>query len=119
MGADGLFSTVRRQFLPEVQPKYVGYVAWRGLVDEAELSAEHARRLCDWFGFSLPPGEQMLGYPVAGHGRSGRTRASAGSTSSGTAGRRSRAARWRDLLTDTDGVHHELSHPAQQDPSGA
>jgi hypothetical protein len=22
--------------------------------------------LCDWFAFSLPPGEQMLGYPVAG-----------------------------------------------------
>src|SRR5262249_45344093 len=30
VGADGIHSTVRQQFLSEVQPHYAGYVAWRG-----------------------------------------------------------------------------------------
>ena len=34
VGADGFRSAVRAQFLPEAQPLYAGYVAWRGLVDE-------------------------------------------------------------------------------------
>ena len=109
VGADGLFSTVRKQFLPDVKPHYVGYLAWRGLVDEADLSAETRRTMCDWFAFSLPSGEQMLGYPVAGAGEAvepGRRRfnfvwyrpAAAGDT-------------LRELLTDAEGVRHELSIP--------
>src|SRR5262249_4787480 len=31
IGADGLRSTVRAQFLPDVTPLYVGYAAWRAL----------------------------------------------------------------------------------------
>jgi len=31
VGADGIRSTVREQFLPRVQPVYAGYVAWRRL----------------------------------------------------------------------------------------
>ncbi|MGE7414439.1 FAD-dependent monooxygenase [Methylobacterium tarhaniae] len=72
VGADGIGSTVRAQRLPEVAPLYAGYVAWRGLVDEADLTAETRAALCDHFSFSLPPGEQMLGYPVAGEGGAGR-----------------------------------------------
>src|SRR5690606_26337835 len=34
IGADGIRSSVRRQFLPECNPVYAGYVAWRGLIDE-------------------------------------------------------------------------------------
>lgn len=109
VGADGLFSTVRKQFLPEVKPQYVGYVAWRGLVDEADLSAETRRMMCDWFAFSLPSGEQMLGYPVAGADEAvepGRRRfnfvwyrpAAAGNT-------------LRELLTNSEGVQYELSIP--------
>jgi 2-polyprenyl-6-methoxyphenol hydroxylase-like FAD-dependent oxidoreductase len=45
VGADGLFSTLRQQFLPEVRPRYAGYVAWRGIVDEVEVSAETRRVL--------------------------------------------------------------------------
>lgn len=109
VGADGLFSTVRKQFLPDVAPQYVGYVAWRGLVDEAELSEETRRTLCDWFAFSLPSGEQMLGYPVAG------------ADEAVAPGRRRFNFVWyrpaatggelRELLTDTEGVEHELSIP--------
>lgn len=109
VGADGLFSTARQQFLPEVKPQYVGYVAWRGLVDEAELSAETRRTLCDWFAFSLPSGEQMLGYPVAGADEAvepGRRRFNFVWYRPAAAG-----GELRELLTDTEGVQHELSIP--------
>jgi len=68
IAADGIRSSVRHLLAPEVQPRYAGYVAWRGLVDESVLSAETHRRLFGHFGFCLPPREQMLGYPVAGAG---------------------------------------------------
>jgi 2-polyprenyl-6-methoxyphenol hydroxylase-like FAD-dependent oxidoreductase len=66
IGADGFRSTVRAALLPNVVPIYAGYVAWRGLVDEADLSPKTREQLFDGFTFCLPPGEQMLGYPVAG-----------------------------------------------------
>jgi 2-polyprenyl-6-methoxyphenol hydroxylase-like FAD-dependent oxidoreductase len=66
VGADGLRSTVRQQFLPEVRPVYAGYVAWRGLVSESTLPSAALHDLFPYFAFCLPPGEQMLGYPVAG-----------------------------------------------------
>jgi 2-polyprenyl-6-methoxyphenol hydroxylase-like FAD-dependent oxidoreductase len=66
IGADGLRSTVRAQYLPEVTPEYAGYVAWRGLAAESALSAAAHRDLFEYLAFCMPPGEQMLGYPVAG-----------------------------------------------------
>ncbi|MCB5177434.1 FAD binding domain-containing protein [Microvirga lenta] len=66
VGADGIRSTVRQQFLPDVKSVYAGYVAWRGLVDEGALTPAAHRDLFPYFAFCLPPGEQMLGYPVAG-----------------------------------------------------
>ncbi len=66
IGADGLRSTVRQQCLPTVGPAYVGYVAWRALIPEAVLPAAIHRELVDAMTFCLPPGEQFLGYPVAG-----------------------------------------------------
>ena len=66
IGADGIRSTVRAQYLPEARPVYAGYVAWRGLIDEGVLSGYTQRSLFGRMGFCLPPGEQMLGYLVAG-----------------------------------------------------
>lgn len=66
VAADGIRSTVRQLLAPEVEPRYAGYVAWRGLVEEEVLSPDTHRRLFGHFGFCLPPREQMLGYPVAG-----------------------------------------------------
>src|SRR5262249_41546515 len=34
VGADGIRSTVRQHYLPELAPFYAGYAAWRGLVAE-------------------------------------------------------------------------------------
>ena len=66
IGADGIRSTVRAQYLPEARPVYAGYVAWRGLIDEGVLSEYTQHSLFGRMGFCLPPGEQMLGYLVAG-----------------------------------------------------
>ncbi len=68
VGADGFRSAVRAQLLPEVQPLYAGYVAWRGLVDESAFPPALHRELFADFAFCLPEGEQILGYPVAGEG---------------------------------------------------
>jgi 2-polyprenyl-6-methoxyphenol hydroxylase-like FAD-dependent oxidoreductase len=66
IGADGHRSTVRSFVAPEIQPRYAGYVAWRGLVEESTLSPETRNDLFNFFSFSLPDHEQILGYPVAG-----------------------------------------------------
>lgn len=66
VGADGIRSTVRQQYLPDVAPLYAGYTAWRGLVNEAAFPPALHAELFGQFGFCLPENEQMLGYPVAG-----------------------------------------------------
>jgi 2-polyprenyl-6-methoxyphenol hydroxylase-like FAD-dependent oxidoreductase len=64
VAADGLRSTIRAQLAPAARPVYAGYVAWRGLVEEASLKAATWGALGNTFGFCLPEGEQILGYPV-------------------------------------------------------
>jgi len=108
IGADGLFSTVRRQFLPLVQPGYAGYVAWRGLVEENTLSESTRAALCGHFTFCLPAGEQMIGYPISGLNddlRPGHRRYNF--VWYRPAGQEELAR----LLTDTKGIRHELSIP--------
>ena len=68
IASDGIRSVVRSQYLPEVQAQYAGYVAWRGVCDESVLSKRTLGSVFDTFGFGLPPGEQLIGYPVAGAG---------------------------------------------------
>ena len=65
VGADGVRSTVRELLLPEAQPRYAGYVAWRGLVDERAFPEEH-RKLFELYAMCFPEGEMMLAYPVPG-----------------------------------------------------
>ncbi len=66
VGADGLRSTIRQQCLPQLAPLYAGYVAWRALIAEAAFAPAIHRELFETMTFCLPPGEQCLGYPVAG-----------------------------------------------------
>ena len=68
IASDGIRSAVRAQVAPHIQPEYAGYIAWRGVCDEACLSKYTLETLFSRFGFCLPNGEQMLGYPVAGSG---------------------------------------------------
>jgi 2-polyprenyl-6-methoxyphenol hydroxylase-like FAD-dependent oxidoreductase len=109
IGADGLFSAIRAQYAPQIVPEYAGYVAWRGLVNERDLSSRTRAELCDWFAFSLPPGEQMLGYPVAGPNEE----MEVGQRRFNFVWYRPAAADHElpDLLADVDGVRHQLSIP--------
>ncbi len=66
VGADGIRSTVRQQCAPEVLPLYAGYSAWRALIAESAFPPDVHRDLFAFMTFTLPPGEQFLGYPVAG-----------------------------------------------------
>jgi 2-polyprenyl-6-methoxyphenol hydroxylase-like FAD-dependent oxidoreductase len=66
IGADGIRSKVRGLFAPAVVPSYGGYVAWRGIIDEAGLSAAFMAETFDRFSFCFPPGGQFIGYPLLG-----------------------------------------------------
>ncbi len=109
VGADGFRSTVRALCMGDAAPRYAGYVAWRGLIAEADMPARAHADLFEHFGFCLPDGEQMLGYPVAGEGNDLRP------------GHRRYNFVWYrgageadglpDLLTDAAGHTHALSIP--------
>ncbi len=66
IGADGLRSTVRQLCASDLVPLYAGYVAWRALIAESAFPPAVHRELFALMTFCLPPGEQFLGYPVAG-----------------------------------------------------
>ena len=59
-------SSVRAQLIPDAEPRYAGYVAWRGLVKDGELPDGLRKSLGDGYYFVLPPGEMMLCYLVPG-----------------------------------------------------
>ena len=109
IASDGIRSAVRAQIAPQIQPEYAGYIAWRGVCDEACLSNRTLDTLFNHFGFCLPNGEQMLGYPVAGSGNDTRP------------GKRRYNFVWYrpaaehkelvSLLTDDDGHHYPTGIP--------
>jgi 2-polyprenyl-6-methoxyphenol hydroxylase-like FAD-dependent oxidoreductase len=66
VAADGIHSTVRGQFLPQVAPRYAGYVAWRGVLEERDLSAAEHKLLFGHMTFGLPEGELILALGMPG-----------------------------------------------------
>ncbi|KVC51036.1 hypothetical protein WI72_26000 [Burkholderia ubonensis] len=66
VGADGGRSSVRAQLVPDARPAYAGYVAWRGLVDERELSDSVLRVLRERFTFQQGDAHLFLTYLVPG-----------------------------------------------------
>jgi 2-polyprenyl-6-methoxyphenol hydroxylase-like FAD-dependent oxidoreductase len=66
VGADGIRSRVRGLLAPGTVPRYGGYVAWRGIMDETDLSAAFMADTFDRFSFCFPPGGQFIGYPLLG-----------------------------------------------------
>jgi 2-polyprenyl-6-methoxyphenol hydroxylase-like FAD-dependent oxidoreductase len=66
IGADGIRSTVRRLLLPELEPAYAGYVAWRATLEEREVPPDIHAQIFERYTFCLPEGELLLAYPVPG-----------------------------------------------------
>ena len=65
IAAEGLRSTVRARLLPELQPAYAGYVAWRALLPESEaVRASRDILERDYLFFCVPEGSLALCYTV-------------------------------------------------------
>jgi 2-polyprenyl-6-methoxyphenol hydroxylase-like FAD-dependent oxidoreductase len=67
VATDGVRSTLRQVLLPRATLTYAGYVAWRGTVEESALSEQAMKDVFPYFAFGLPPHEQLVAYPIAGH----------------------------------------------------
>jgi 2-polyprenyl-6-methoxyphenol hydroxylase-like FAD-dependent oxidoreductase len=65
IAADGMRSTVRRQLMPEIAPRYAGYVAWRGVVAESHMPLRWRSRTLHEMVFCLPNGELAFSIPMA------------------------------------------------------
>ncbi|MBJ7596746.1 FAD-dependent monooxygenase, partial [Candidatus Nephthysia bennettiae] len=64
VGADGIGSTLRRILLPEVEPSYAGYVAWRGTVSEDLLSSATREVLDGTITYQKFADSHILVYPI-------------------------------------------------------
>lgn len=65
--ADGISSVARTKLFPDVLPRYSGYVGWRGLIPEAELSKQTYDALFDALTYQLLPNSHILVYAIPGH----------------------------------------------------
>src|ERR1700728_2666820 len=108
VGADGIRSTVRAQYLPQVEPVYAGYVAWRAVLDESDVPPELWRQMVELYAFCLPDGEQLISYAVPGR------------DTDTPVGRRAYNIIWyrptdpvtlADICTDAGGRHHAAGIP--------
>lgn len=107
--ADGVNSEARASLVPGAQPRYAGYVAWRGMVPESVVSAESHALLDNAITYYVYANSHILVYPIPG--LDGET----------TPGKRLINYVWyrnytaggdlEDLLTDINGVTRDVSLP--------
>ncbi|MGA0894734.1 MAG: NAD(P)-binding protein [Ilumatobacteraceae bacterium] len=64
VAADGFDSTVRRRLFGTVEATYSGYVGWRGLVAESDLTADTFELLADAISYSVIPSSHIVAYPI-------------------------------------------------------
>jgi 2-polyprenyl-6-methoxyphenol hydroxylase-like FAD-dependent oxidoreductase len=64
VAADGVHSTARRQYAPDIEARYASYIAWRGLVPHAALSSATLAALTDRLVYCFAPGELVLAMRV-------------------------------------------------------
>ncbi len=105
--ADGVHSSARRMLLPDVRPEYAGYVGWRGVVAETELTEPTHVTFDGAITYCVVPNSHILVYPIPNPSDS------------------SRLINWvwyrnvpedelKRLLTDRQGVRHPVSIGAGQ-----
>jgi 2,6-dihydroxypyridine 3-monooxygenase len=107
--ADGIKSRSRRTLLPEVTPRYAGYVAWRGVVPESDLSRATFDAMYDALTYQVLDASHILVYPIPDN--DGRT--APGDRLMNIVWYRNVDARSEltDLLTDRTGHVHEVALP--------
>ena len=64
--ADGISSVGRRRMQPRVQPRYSGYIGWRGCVPEREVSVETADLIDDATTYAVLESSHICMYPIPG-----------------------------------------------------
>ncbi len=64
--ADGINSASRQKLLPQVAPRYAGYVAWRGTMREQDLTPAAYAALSDALTYQLLASSHVLVYPIPG-----------------------------------------------------
>lgn len=64
--ADGVNSLARSRLVPAVAPRYAGYVAWRGMVHETDLTPESRDALDDAITYHVYANSHILVYPIPG-----------------------------------------------------
>lgn len=110
VGADGIHSTTRQQLLPDVTPRYAGYVAWRGIVEESDILPSDRDLFFNHITFCFPPGEMLVCIPMLPDD----------AFESGSSSRRCCYVWYRpadvqttlpDLCTDANGRNHGISIP--------
>lgn len=62
--ADGIGSDARRWLLGHTPANYAGYIAWRGIISAAEVSAETFDLLKDAIIYHIGPDYHLLTYPI-------------------------------------------------------
>jgi 2,6-dihydroxypyridine 3-monooxygenase len=107
--ADGVSSPARRRLLADVRPAYAGYVAWRGMLPEADLDDRTRAVIGDAITYYVYANSHILLYPIPGPDGSVRH------------GERLINFVWYrnyldggdldDLMTDAAGTRHEVSVP--------
>jgi 2,6-dihydroxypyridine 3-monooxygenase len=107
--ADGISSTARAVLQPQARPAYAGYVAWRGTVEERQLSRGVRDLLADSICYQVIPNSHILLYPIPaldGSVAPGRRLANFVWYRNYTAGEE-----LDDLMTDRDGVRRDITLP--------
>jgi 2-polyprenyl-6-methoxyphenol hydroxylase-like FAD-dependent oxidoreductase len=64
VGADGMRSTVRRQLMPDREPRYAGYINWRGTIEERAVPAAFRTMLRHHMVFCFPDTELSFSVPM-------------------------------------------------------
>jgi 2-polyprenyl-6-methoxyphenol hydroxylase-like FAD-dependent oxidoreductase len=109
VGADGYNSIVREHLFPGISPSYAGYVAYRGLIPEAELNEYEVAFFSNKFTLYPYTNSHLLAYMVPGN--------------NGELEKGGRQLNWvwylnknteefNDIMTDKNGVIRDYSVPA-------
>jgi 2,6-dihydroxypyridine 3-monooxygenase len=107
--ADGVNSIARANLVPGSQPRYSGYVAWRGMVPESEVSASSKAILGNCITYHVYANSHILVYPIPG--LDGEVEPGKRLINFVWYRNYSSGGDMEDLLTDINGVQRDVSLP--------